>query len=489
MPTLKKISNQFKTDFLLIVIAFIIKLSLAYYIAYLSKCSSVDESSLKTVFASYSGDAPSYLDPFDNFLEKGEYFIEHKSLHDSVKVEMGRAPYYGFIYFIFRLFFSKEVSYDLVVIFQILIEAVSIVYLCKLIYNITKMNSVFWATYFLLLFSLDTTFYSLKLLTESLSVSFLIFTTYHYYNYLNKKRNKDLLFTGIYLALVVVLKPYFGLFYIFMGIPFLFNKPFVFKSIFNKTLILSIPLVIYIAPYTIRNYLKFRVFQPFSEFYGGYPYSKVYSAYSDFIKAWGGSIVSWDKRSAACFFEPVSNIPCEFEFPKYAFCKGYKIDDVVKVRNLYLQYCKNPSKNLEDSVIKSFNTLTQLYKENCPIRYYFLSRLITTKTFLFHSGSYYLPINKNSPCFKSYQFFIKLLQSFLYYYSLIFGIVGLMILFIRDKKTYLLTIIPFYLILFFPVILKASEFRYFSTSYPFLMLGAVYLSVVLLNKYKIIRIN
>jgi hypothetical protein len=484
---LNKNYSQFKIDFLLIAIAFLIKLSLVIYIVHLRKCNYGNVNNLDTILASQLGDTPSYFDPFDNFLEKGEYFITyHTKLQGPIKVEMGRGPYYGFIYFIFRLFFSKEVSQDLIVIFQILIEAFSIVYLCKLTYNITKIKYVFWITYFLMLISFDTTCHSFLLMTESLSTSFLIFTSYHYYNYLEKKKNKDLFITGIFLAFVVALKPYFSLFYILIGIKFLLDKPFLIKNVISKTLIISIPLIILITPYTIRNYIKFQVFQPFSELYAGYPYTKADLEYREFIKAWGGTFISWNRRSAGCFFESQDFRNCEFKFPYYAFCKGYKIDDVLKARKIYLQYLKNPSKSLEDSVIKSFSTLTQLYKENCPFRYYFLSRFSTTKTFLFHSGSYYLPINKKFPCYKSYQFLIKLFQSFLYYYSLIFGIIGLLILYFNDKKTYLISIIPFYLILFFPIILKATEFRYFSTSYPFLMFGAVYITVVFLkNVFKI----
>src|SRR5215468_7284969 len=97
-----------KIFFLFFLAAFIIKLSSAYYVAHLRKCLAPESTS--TILASKSGDASYYVDPIDNFLEKGEYFI----MKGTEKVSMGRAPYYGTLYFIFRVLLPQEISYDLV---------------------------------------------------------------------------------------------------------------------------------------------------------------------------------------------------------------------------------------------------------------------------------------------------------------------------------------------------------------------------------------
>src|SRR5690349_12033874 len=106
--TLKKILFLF-------LITFFVKLLSCYYLAFLAKC--LQPGAYYAVIASKQGDAPGYVDPIDNFLEKGEYYFQDGDR----KVSIGRAPYYGSVYFLFRLFLSKEMAYDAVAVSQILI--------------------------------------------------------------------------------------------------------------------------------------------------------------------------------------------------------------------------------------------------------------------------------------------------------------------------------------------------------------------------------
>jgi hypothetical protein len=464
---LKIIPRKF---FLLLFLAtFIIKLGSAYYMAHLRKCLAPESTS--TVIASKSGDAPFYIDPIENYIVKGEYFYNN----GTEKITMGRAPYYGITYFIFRIFLPQETSYDMVAILQLLVESLAIIYLSALGYLIIKHMAAFLLTYLLMMVSLNYTFWSSALLTESLTISFLIFFSWHYYQYLTNKTRRSLFFSGLFLSFTVLLKPYFVLLFVPVGILFLLEKPFSFKNVFLNTVIVCGTLIVLSIPYTVRNLVKFNKFMPGTQMYGGYEYSKSNLACREFIRSWGGSIMYWDKRSAACYFEPVSDVPCEFVFPEYALCEEYSLQDVEAVRDLYLAFQKNPSPALDDSVAAGFSRLTSLYKKNKPLRYYFVSPLLLVKNFLFHSGSYYLSVSKASPCYAGYQFLLKVSQSVLYYLSLVAGLAGLILIFRRDRRTYMLLFIPVYLILFFPIGIRATEFRYFAPSYPFLILGTVYL--------------
>lgn len=471
-----------KKYFLLFILAFTVKLVSCYYISSLGKCVVQDNNNNNTVLASKAGDAYSYLDPIDNLLEKGEYFLQDGER----KVSIGRAPYYGTIYFLFRLFLSPSASYEMVALFQIFCEAIAIVYLALLSQLIIKRKEAFMVTYLLMVVSMNSTIWSFYLITESLSISFLIIFCYYYYIYLQHNQNKALLLSSLFLCFVVLLKPYFGLLYIPIGIQFLSEKPFSVRRVIIKTFTVSGFLIVLSAPFAIRNFIRFNTYQPFSEFYAGYNFTKATFAYRNFVQAWGGSLIFWDKRSAACYFEPKPDLKCEFVFPDYAFCSAYSMQDIENVKNLYLAYQQNRTPALEDSVCNEFNRLTSLYRQNKPFNYYFLSRLILTKQYLFHSGSYYLPIDKASPCYKSYQFPMKFFQSLLYYFSLIFGFASLIFIFTKDIKSYMLLLIPAFLILFFPVLLRLPEFRYFAPSYPFLILGCTFVimkSFSVLKKY------
>lgn len=467
-----------KRILVLFLITFVIKLATCWYLSYLQKCYA--PSLGNTELACYTGDASSYLEPIDNYIQHGEYSTIGQN---GEKIYTGRAPYYGIPYYLFRQLFSQTLSYDLVVLLQIVFETIAILFLAKLTQHLLNNIKAFWLTYCLLLVGLDATHWANHLLTESLSISFLVIFFCHFYYFLTQKKIRYLFFASIFLCFVTLLKPYFGLLYLILGIQFLISLKKKFHLIAKYTFIMAIPLIILTLPYTIRNLKKFNRFMPFSDFFGGANYSKADLAYRGFLKAWGGSIVFWDKRSAACFFEPKDDLPCEFEFPDYAFCDGYSMVDIEQVKDLYVEYQKSPSLQLDDSVYHAFNKLTHAYKEYQPFRYYVLSKIISVKSFLFHSGSYYMPINKASPCYHPWQLVWKGIQSLMYYMTLLAGTIGLIVLAIKHPYSYIAATVPLLLILFFPIIYNASEFRYFAPSYPFLIVGLVIIISELVKKY------
>ena len=146
-----------------------------------------------------------------------------------------------------------------------------------------------------------------------------------------------------------------------------------------------------------------------------------------------------------------------------------------EARNVYLEYQATPNDSLNSLTVQKFNTLSEIYKKESAFSYYFVKPFILCKHFLFHSGSYYLPISENSVCYHSYQWLLKLSQSVLYYLALIFGFIGSFLLFRKNSKSFMIVAIPMYLILLFPIILARTEFRYFHLAYPFLLIGLTFM--------------
>ena len=122
----------------------------------------------------------------------------------------------------------------------------------------------------------------------------------------------------------------------------------------------------------------------------------------------------------------------------------------------------------------------QSYNKDHPLWKYTSGFRLIPK-FLLHSGSYYLPIKIGNHCFKPYQFLVKVFQSFLYYYMLIFGLVGLIIIALKFQE-YLFLGIVISLIFIFCFIMKLIEWRYFFYSFPFLTLGVSYFTTQVLLK-------
>lgn len=464
------------------VVIFLFKFSILLYLVHLNKCQNPDLKGGH--FSFFSGDAYSYIAPVENFISEHNYHIHA----GSNLVSAGRMPYYGVIYFVFRQVVSPVVAYDLLSILQIILEVIAIIYLSLLTASLLKTVFAFWCTVIIASLSFFVSYWSIYVLPESFSISLLIFFLYHYFNYKVTQKKTYFFFYALFFALLVSLKPYFILFLFFPFVDiatggFAFSK-FYFAKALKLTLITLCVLFALLSPWIIRNYFVFHRFIPFQEsIYAGFTYSESDLACRRFIAAWGGSSGQyWDKRSAACYFIPRPNVQCQFTFPDYAFTSGYSLVDIDSVRSKYVFFQKHYSDSLNEIISHDFDRLTTIYKTENPFHYYLISPLLITKIFLFHSGSYYLPISPSFNCYQSWQFGFKLLQSVIYYFTLLAGFAGLLILFIRNRSSAILLAVPCYLIALFCFYLKASEFRYFNHSHPVLILGSVYLVILLIQK-------
>jgi hypothetical protein len=421
----------------------------------------------------------------ENYITQGKFYFENGTR----EVFAGRMPYYGIIYFVVRLFASPHTSYDIISFLQIFTECIAIVMLGMLAYRLSKSLFAFLVTVILATISLYISYWSLYLLPESFSFSFFIFFIYYYLLFKKSGEQKHFYLYTLFLVLLILLKPYY---FPVIGFVFFdsFTNNFSFRSFqFSKALrhglFISIILMLFLSPWIIRNYLLMHRFVPFQESVtAGYNYTEADFACRRFIQAWGGEASQfWDKRSASCYFIPHPELPCEYRFPDYVFVKGYTFSDIETVRNKYVVLQAHYNDSLNGAVSKEFDRLTRLFKAEKPLRYYVIAPLHRIGGMLFHSGSFYLPINVTFKCYKPYQFGLKYLESLLYYFILFFGTAGLIYIYFKDKTTSVLIAIPVYIIVLFCIILKANENRYYMHCYPLLILGAANILEILKHKF------
>ena len=419
-----------------------------------------------------SGDTFSYLGSIDNFINEGSYYF--KNLQGE-KSYAGRMPYYGLPYYLFRQVTSQKNAYTLLALIQILLQALSVFFLIKLVARFSQNKWVLWGTFLGYLICSYISTWNLYLAPESLSVSFMIFFLYHYQKYIIDRKEKTLFIASVFLAFLVVLKPYFSLLYLPIGIGFILRYKKV-GLIIRKTIITSIALLLLLTPWVIRNYLVLNKFIPFQEnVYAGYNYSRSDLACRSFINAWGGSVVFWDPNEAGCYFTK-TKIKCKFKLPDYAIASSYTRQDVEDVRQLYFKLQDQPNDSLDLVVSKRFDELTQKYKSNHPLKYYLLNPAIRLKKFLVQSNTYNLPIHASFKCYAGWQKFYKIFQYLLYYLILALGFIGIILGFFRyghlknvSTMTY---IIPIYICLFFPVIFGTIEWRMFNHGFVALFILA-----------------
>jgi len=225
------------------------------------------------------------------------------------------------------------------------------------------------------------------------------------------------------------------------------------------------------------------------DIYAGYGFTPANFAVRNFIQTIGESIVFWDTKSAACYFEAPEGMTCDYNFPSRIFNSNLTFENIEEARTIYLNYKKNPSDSLAQLTISKFNLLSDNYKKDHAFAYYILNPMMLCKNFLIHSGSYYLPIKKDSACYHSYQWALKLFQSLLYYLSLVFGFLGIFLLSRKFKNSFIIISIPIYLIIMFPIYFKMTEYRYFSTAYPFLLIGVVCIFYLIKQKWDKYRVK
>jgi hypothetical protein len=302
---------------------------------------------------------------------------------------------------------------------------------------------------------------------------------YRFRKYTITHYTQDLVTAGLFLSILVCLKVYYILLFLPVGIYFLRDGSEIFRQRLAKAIIksalVSLPLLVLLAPWVIRNYLLLNRFIPFQETpTAGYNYSKSELAFRKYVTSWGGEIIFWSQNSAGCYFMPKDKVPCDFQIPAHAFTKNYGPSQVEEVRTLFIQLQNNYSDSLDKKVSNLFFQMQSEFKKENPFQYYILSPVKLTSKFLINSGSSYLPIHKFNPCYSVIQLPVKGAQSISYWLCLLVGLPGVLILGYQ-KRDLILPFVPLFLILLFPIVLKTTETRYFRTVEPILFIGVAFL--------------
>lgn len=429
----------------------------------------IDKSNERNIgyIAFKQGDTESYIGSFENLHIKGEYYFESRG----EKVYAGRMPYYGIFYYLLRFFFDYSTSCDILSIIQLLIFAIAktiLIYFVGLLVT-NKLILNFFTV--LIILERGMAFWWRSILPESLSISFMIFFIYFFYQFITLKKSKDFWISSIILAYLVGLKAYFIPFYIMYLFYWLIEGVINKKEINPKIVLYSfIPLIIMLTPWVIRNYLKLDKFIPLQQdMMAGYKYSKTEVAALEFVKSWGGNNSYWSSETPSYFFMN-KEINKNYKFPEYIYTSKFNYDTLLKYRSHVLEMKFNYNQNLDSLYADKFEKLKESLAHEKPVIYYFYSRIIAFKGFLLHSGSYFI-----SAIYK-----YKYIQSLIYYIILFFGFLSSIIsihgciTYILSKKSdffiyfKILTItMPFFIVLsIFPITFKSSEWRYLWSVYP-----------------------
>lgn len=456
----------------------------------------------------FIGDTPSYTDPIESLLAFGHYNPDH------------RMPGYGIIYLIFRLFFSYNSTYNIIVISQLIISSLSVYCLALIPRLILKSDKIFYLTFYMFLISNYSNYYDICLMTESLSSAFLIFGTWYFALYFQKQKLKFLFFAGLFFAWNAFLRP------VFVAVLFIYGILLLFYSIKNNTKFIK-PLFIYGLVFILadgawitRNYKVHDKFIPLSN---GIPYPYVEYSYMshtlEFVQSWGGAIDLPDPRSAISWFGGIL-FPAEPEVKQYDSIPGYIYTSKFNKDSLYalrkevkkfmalqkpavdslysntdsdwfksfailykpLKPVSQQAAALQNDIDNKFDRYKNSIKNEKPFLYYVEARIVLLRKFLFENNETFLrrgqiPGTGN---------LLVLFYHCYYLFLVFFGIAGIILLawqaIRHDLMFFLLCTIPAYTIFIHPFI-RLADNRYLIPAWPFLIVCAAYLLTSIYNKF------
>ncbi|NNC84346.1 MAG: hypothetical protein HKN79_12280 [Flavobacteriales bacterium] len=441
------------------LVILIVKSILAGMIIHLSLCAQgIDQDG----FYLTAGDTRSYFEPLEHLATQGKYFYLNL---DGEKVIAGRTPFYGLLYFIGHSFLNKESILSLYVLLQVLLEAISVLLLWDLIRQIVQRKWIQWFGLLLLTVSTYHTFWSCKLIPESLALSCLIILFW----LLSRARPRAIAL-GILLLILTGLKPYLGILAVVVSVLIIKReKSLSSRKTWRSLIALWAPLFLFVMVWGGRNYAITGKVIPFTEALSGYSFTEAELAFRKFMAAKGESQEYWDKKAESSFYYGRESVYTLDELYTDSYITS---DTLLTIRQHLSQIARGEAveEERDRKIAGIIERTTSHYKETHP-SHLLTGSLDRVKDLIFHSGSYYLPIAKDSPCYSEWQWIFKLMQSLFYYLFTCFGLLSLFLI-----KDWRVQFMPWYLIALFCIVLQFIELRFFLLAYPSLVLGSFYLT-------------
>ena len=363
--------------------------------------------------------------------------------------------------------------------------------------RIFKSREVFYLVFFGYGISSFSNLYDASLLTESLSVSFLILTCYWLMTFFERSKTAYLVLVGFGLAELVFLRPIFAPLFVFFGASLLIKHP---QKIVVNGLLLLLPFIVLDAFWVKSNYAKYHRVIPLtkSKYYEGFETS-IWGGISDLVQSWGGSSVYWD-HSADIRWIGITDTPVydrdkvdkEVAFPFSVLTKNFNNDSLLLLRSEVIK-CVHDStidsltkRHLEASIKSKVARFKASYIAENPFGYYVKGPLLLTKKFLLHSGTFKLFTGRvNETDLNKIEKLTKYFYSVLFLATLAFGFLGILFAWLDQSPSYELLLpasaIPLYGIFIHAMVLRVIEWRYLVPFYPFLTVFAAF-SVVKLYR-------
>ncbi|MEZ4937847.1 MAG: glycosyltransferase family 39 protein [Crocinitomicaceae bacterium] len=427
-----------------------------------------------------TGDTFSYYEPMKSFLD-GQGSLDACRMPAFV-------PLYAIPYYIF----GESVANNFIIFCQFILSILSVYILGLIALKLTKNQWIAKLSILIYAISTFTSQYDLFGIADSLSISTLIIGVYCYFKFEENDDLKWILASGVFFTWSVFFRQIaivaYGLIGFYLTVKYIKNKEFIPKL--KRLAFFGFPLIVGLGIWTFYNKQVNNRFiplvKPISECYSSYP--EHHFELNKLPVAWGGISTPWNGE-AEWFINPKMK---KKDFPfNNVFTEEYNLDSLELLRQTHFAtFDKERPQSERDSlaqiVSEKASLYVQSYKENYPLNYWLINRVVLFKKFLFPKYLDKLPLppkNEMNLIEKGIKVFYILLLWFVHF----FGLIGM---FNRKYFSIPLLLISGGIISFLTFYLGWTEQRYLGPVYPFMIIYAsigIYSIVQLVKKFNLER--
>ncbi|MCH2043339.1 MAG: hypothetical protein MK212_04305 [Saprospiraceae bacterium] len=434
-----------------------------------------------------TGDSNTYLVRAGNIVDHWEY-AWHQDDQGAYIPYIGRMPGYEAFIVPFRFFITdKDTLVFVLGTLQLIIGFIAGIMLGLLFFKLTGRKLL---TYLLVLFYSANTYilvFDITILSESLGVSFFIFSVSLFFNFIDDpQRTRSLWGSGAFLCWAIFLRPYFAPFAIIFSLYMLYHWRKMqygsFMKLVKNGFLFASTLIVFESLWITRNYVYRGEFIPLvkTNFYAEHNINDITKALFRFTQAFGGDIVYWNPDAEITYFfddvhldgeKTASSLGIE-ALPSYIYSDVITKEKLEQVRADIKSYYEmeegSGKERAKQEIVERIDSYTEHFKANHVWDYQVSARLRLSKSFVAHTGTY----NISKLSFSKQNIIQKVFKlAYIAYYllTILLGIFAVFY-FIWKRDHGLLILISTYMFLLCPLVLRMIEYRYALIGYPFLIL-------------------
>lgn len=417
-------------------------------------------------------DTSGYYDPLENM---------HNGLgYDSSCRLPGLAP----VYSVARLFFTQENAILFIVLLQIIVGAISVVALASSAFKLLKSEVAFQIVFFSYALSSFVSIWDHAALSDSFSISFLVFAFYFLVRLKDDLRLLNAFLFGLFFTWSVFHRPAH-----IIAFPILFFFILSLKGVSWKSFRMAVLYsAIAIIPFVIADsvWLKYNfdktdriVFLQDEDQICFTALAEYHVAVRNLVIQRGGDFKEWSRNTELAWIMD-GNPESKFNFRKHYFTEKYPIDSLVALKDYYtIARSESTSSEVKSDAKRKTEELAermaQDYKEERKFDYYFLNRIRLMQLFAFSGTVENLPLPSRANS-NWVEIGVKVFYVVLFHLVVLLFFLGFIYaLFQRNWEIMAIASFPLAVIFIIGAYLGYAEQRYLTPAYPIMMVVAAFI--------------